>query len=46
MDLQEFVEPDWNYGLTAFATRPVIESERKLFKKFQLWKQPSNRDSI
>lgn len=38
LDLARFEEPDWNYGLTSFATRPVYEEERYLFKNYQLFK--------
>jgi len=33
-----FFEPDWNYGHTAFATEPLIQSERHFLKGFPLWK--------
>jgi hypothetical protein len=32
-----FFEPDWEYGNTAFATRPVQQNEREIFRKFRLW---------
>lgn len=40
----EFFEPSWEYGLTSFATRCVVEEERFLFKKYQLfkWKGSNN----
>jgi hypothetical protein len=33
-----FYEPYKNIGLTAFATEPISEDQRKLFKQYQLWK--------
>lgn len=33
-----FYEPYKEVGLTAFATQPIPESERKNFKEFKLWK--------
>lgn len=33
-----FEEPDWEYGLTAFATEPLTQDKRKLLKRYQLWK--------
>lgn len=33
----EFHESSWNYGLTSFATEPVSEEQKLLFKKYQLW---------
>ena len=36
--LVTFFEPDWDYGLTAFASQPIPVSNRKIFKKFQLWR--------
>lgn len=35
---EAFYEPDWDYGLTAFATEPVFEDKRRVFKKYKLWK--------
>ncbi len=32
-----FFEPYKNIGLTAFATEPIGEDARKLFKEFKLW---------
>lgn len=33
-----FVEDDFGYQATAFATEPLIGEKRKAFKKFPLWK--------
>jgi hypothetical protein len=33
-----FYEPYKDTGLTAFATVPIAEDKRHLFKKFKLWK--------
>lgn len=33
-----FYEPYKNTGLTAFATLPIPESKRHIFKSFKLWK--------
>jgi hypothetical protein len=33
-----FWEPDWNYGHTAFGTRPLTQDERKHMKGYSLWK--------
>lgn len=33
-----FYEPYKNTGLTAFATLPIPESQRHIFKSFKLWK--------
>ena len=33
-----FFEPYKNVGLTAFATDPIPENQRHLFKEFKLWK--------
>lgn len=33
-----FYEPYKDIGLTAFATQPIVEEQRHLFKKFKLWK--------
>lgn len=38
LELARFEEPDWDYGLTSFATRPVFEHERHIFKNYQLFK--------
>lgn len=34
-----FYEPDYNTGYTAICTEPIYGEQRKLFKKFKLWKQ-------
>lgn len=34
----EFHEPDFDMGFSAFATSGVVESQKHLFKKFQLWR--------
>jgi hypothetical protein len=33
-----FIEDDFGYQATAFATEPVSGEKRKAFKKFPLWK--------
>lgn len=33
-----FYESDYDVGFTAFATRPVVDTERYIFKKYNLWK--------
>ncbi|HET8686103.1 MAG TPA: peptidyl-tRNA hydrolase [Methanosarcina sp.] len=38
IDMVKFFEPDWDYGFTSFATKPVTESQRNLFKKYRLFK--------
>jgi len=35
---ESFSEPSWDYGLTAFASQPILETDRKVFKSFQLWR--------
>ena len=37
-DPTPFYEPDWDYGLTAFTTRPVTAEERAEFRKYQLFR--------
>jgi hypothetical protein len=37
--IEAFYEPDWDYGLTAFATEPVTQEKRSIFRKFRLWSQ-------
>lgn len=32
-----FIEPYFGNSMTAFATRPVNNEERKFFKSYQLW---------
>ena len=36
--LVPFIEPSWDYGLTAFATEPLTQERRVLLKRYQLWK--------
>lgn len=38
LDCYPFYEPYKNMGLTAFATLPIPEEQRHLFKSFRLWK--------
>jgi hypothetical protein len=38
VDYSMFFEPDFDMGESAIATRPMRGNERKLFKKFQLYK--------
>lgn len=38
IQLVEFIEPDWEYGLTAFATQPLTQEQRQVMRKYQLWK--------
>lgn len=33
-----FYEPDYDMGYTAICSEPVYGEDRKLFKKFKLWK--------
>jgi len=33
-----FFEPDWDYGHTAFATEPILDTERHALKEFKTWK--------
>jgi hypothetical protein len=33
-----FFEPDYEMGYTAICSEPVYGEDRKLFKKFKLWK--------
>jgi hypothetical protein len=35
----KFYEPDYETGHTAICTEPIYGEQRKLFKKFKLWKQ-------
>lgn len=35
---EAFYEPDWDYGLTAFATEAITADQRKTFSKYKLWK--------
>jgi hypothetical protein len=37
IDCYPFFEPYKNTGLTAFATKPITEDHRHLFKNFKLW---------
>lgn len=37
---ESFYEPYKDTGITAFVTIPVTESQRHIFKKYQLWKNP------
>ncbi len=37
--IEAFYEPDWDYGLTAFATEPLTEDQRGIFRKYRLWSQ-------
>lgn len=34
--IHRFYEPDGNEGLTAFATQPIVQEQRKLFRKYML----------
>lgn len=38
INVETFFEPDWDYGVTAFATQPIPVDNRHIFKKFQLWR--------
>ena len=38
IDLVQFNEPSWDYGFTAFASAPVPQEQREIFKKYQLFK--------
>ena len=33
----EFIEPDWDYGLTSFATEPLTMDYKPSLRKYQLW---------
>lgn len=37
IDCASFIEPYNDMGLTAFATIPITEDKRELFKKYTLW---------
>lgn len=37
IEFVQFLEPDWDYGLTAFASAPVTFEQRQIFKKYQLF---------
>ncbi len=34
--VHRFYEPDNREGLTAFATQPIVEDQRKIFRKYML----------
>jgi len=36
---EKFYEPDYDMGYTAICTEPMYDKQRRLFKKFKLWKQ-------
>ena len=36
---EQFFEPDYDMGYTSICTAPMYNEQRKLFKKFKLWKQ-------
>jgi hypothetical protein len=36
---ERFFEPNYDMGHTAICTEPIYNEQRKLFKKFKLWKQ-------
>lgn len=38
IDTIEFIEPDWEYGLTTFGTRPLKQDERHIMRRYRLWK--------
>lgn len=40
IECASFYEPYQDTGLTAFATVPVTEDKRQIFKKYQLWGRP------
>lgn len=33
-----FIEPSWDYGLTAIGTEPLNQEQRKLLRRYQVWK--------
>lgn len=39
IDHQMFFEPDFDMGHSAIATRPVSGDERKLFRRWPLWRE-------
>jgi hypothetical protein len=43
---EAFVEPDDDLGLTALCTRPVLEAERRLFRKLPLWSMPGATPAV
>ena len=45
IDCYPFFEPYKDTGLTAFATKPILESQRKIFKEFKLWKPFAHPES-
>lgn len=38
IELIEFHEPDWDYGLTTFGTQPLNQDQRQIMRRYQLWK--------
>lgn len=38
IEFEMFYEPDYNTGYTAIATKPLYGDQRKLFKKYNLYK--------
>jgi hypothetical protein len=38
IEIIEFHEPDWDYGLTTFGTPPIGQDQRQIMKRYQLWK--------
>lgn len=38
ISFERFFEPDYGTGYTAICTEPIYGEQRKLFKKFKLWK--------
>lgn len=36
---EQFYEPDYDMGYTSICTEPMYNEQRKLYKKFKLWKQ-------
>ena len=46
IDCHAFFEPYKDTGLTAFATPPLPESKRDIFKGFKLWQPKQNKNII
>lgn len=38
IEVETFFEPDWDYGITAFATKPIHVDDKHLLKKYQCWR--------
>lgn len=38
IDYSMFYEPDFDMGYTAIATEPIHEADKRIFKRYRLWK--------